>query len=1485
MLSIRNLINPLPRPSFISLGVAVLTVLPFLSISWLFLWAVRDAVRSLPGKKARLSVSATTAACCCTVLLPVGILAFILMTDWYSNLAGATTLLVTISILAILCLIDVAAGTMAVNATFNSIRKERLAKETTVAVVQVLERMQTSINTDVARMIFDKIGELPISGMRSGLNASGEQKLITTLLEEDGEMILTTLDFVEGIETGRIILCTRCEIDRSRNVRAAKKNILCQACILDDKILARRKELEAKKLADEGDRRMQEELRHERLKKKKELQEQRKKEKESKIQAEKCMNDNQWKEAMSNYDIAIDCNPEEAKYFYQRGLCHLQLAAEERKRKKKMKHFSAALMDGERCHHLREHWKASFILRGGALVGLERFNDALDVYESGLVESPECIGLINGVSNTQRVARGVRADTSIHSSKNHQEIATLPDAPNLGSFLKSFWTGMTAGFIIQSAPLRNLVEKNIENLRLTPVDDIAVTRTNRNATTSMSSTISNRHKRMRRRRKSQIMTLKEQHQKEIGVAHRNSNVVFRIQIVDAVLRTDLHMQRGIKQPPRIFVRISLLMQDGTTRRKDTHPIREISPSWRDQYFLVRKWMAPPRGSLNVQLLENDGDGRIVELGNVQIFMYQVTRYCREKAYVHFDIEDKSKLQTNRKKTKVSEPYQIGLSFGHADQQAALHIIQATSNRNDVLLRRVFSEWTSVAFNDGERRKKIVDELFSYYSNILELERKDKKKARRVSQAAMRQLSFRSELKRIRDKGKADVASVTATTDAASIFRAGAPNKKIENTKVRELHKVRPIQRFNSEKIAVTTLCLSGFSRMCQDCMLDDLNPKMIFNKKARAAIKKRKKQHGRRIQQMGIVDRFVLDRNDFQECAIEIARKKYPKLPIQMALQDLVDMHVVRFAPPFVKRKEQRHNILRQYQHDESLMPLDLKTEYKDVRAAAINRYRRNHAATLISKWWRHRRLRKEAALVLTRWGKRAVAMLADLPIRRLNQELKALIAGSLDVDEDLLYRKRMRETANKESIHQELERPPTCFERLVMFGSKRNKTDHVFASDDGGKEDEDDAKKYDDDDLSSNNSFKITHALSSESKAVTLFEQAANRKAKSFRSKHRKWETISNKMLAVLKENAQAESIPTHDSDGKRKDVAVDWTLMDNRTTMFAVVLSTMWQYSSVALTNGPLSYVDQSTLNSSIAVAKTWRDEMFERNNTKWVPYAVDLVANIPKFQLPAYYGDTYIYFFFIAMSIALIYPVLAYHGVMRVRSNTFGLNKKGNPIATCSAGGLLELGLSVANDFLYFGVMTTLMSAFACQYNPINTMESTTSTTSMMTTINITNVSISNISISNSTWYTANQTNTSFYTAINNHTHTAPLFSLVVSKTTKCFDINAPNQLLLMFFGGISLLAFYPLATLLSPNFQFQNKGLDIKYEQWFLILENQADLLLAGSEVFLSDNISTDLVLVLQMFLCLGMGCVNHYLEPCLVIRLNVIKVRNFRFAVN
>ena len=65
---------------------------------------------------------------------------------------------------------------------------------------------------------------------------------------------------------------------------------------------------------------------------------------------------------------------------------------------------------------------------------------------------------------------------------------------------------------------------------------------------------------------------------------------------------------------------------------------------------------------------------------------------------------------------------------------------------------------------------------------------------------------------------------------------------------------------------------------------------------------------------------------------------------------------------------------------------------------------------------------------------------------------------------------------------------------------------------------------------------------------------------------------------------------------------------------------------------------------------------------------------------------------------MFIALVYPLFALQGVLRVQEAKFGLNDKGQPIGTCTKNGCIELFLYIANQFLYFGVMTTLMSAFS-------------------------------------------------------------------------------------------------------------------------------------------------------------------------------------------
>lgn len=157
-----------------------------------------------------------------------------------------------------------------------------------------------------------------------------------------------------------------------------------------------------------------------------------------------------------------------------------------------------------------------------------------------------------------------------------------------------------------------------------------------------------------------------------------------------------------------------------------------------------------------------------------------------------------------------------------------------------------------------------------------------------------------------------------------------------------------------------------------------------------------------------------------------------------------------------------------------------------------------------------------------------------------------------------------------------------------------------------------------------------------------------------------------------------------------------------------------------------------------------------------------------------------------------------------------------------------------LTITNDYFFFGVVITLLSVFSCKHQLIPS--ATTNGTS---------------------------------------SELEYKFHLIVSESTTCFSLDEPTQLILMVIAGICLICFYPLATLLAPNFQFSNRQLDIKYSQSFLILEHQVDLLLAGLEVFVSD-INAETVLCLQIVICIGMAIVSHKTKPCLVYRFNIIK---------
>ena len=216
------------------------------------------------------------------------------------------------------------------------------------------------------------------------------------------------------------------------------------------------------------------------------------------------------------------------------------------------------------------------------------------------------------------------------------------------------------------------------------------------------------------------------------------------------------------------------------------------------------------------------------------------------------------------------------------------------------------------------------------------------------------------------------------------------------------------------------------------------------------------------------------------------------------------------------------------------------------------------------------------------------------------------------------------------------------------------------------------------------------------------------------------------------------------------------------------------------------------------------------------------LDLLIYIPQFKLPDEFGNSFHIFFWFSIIIAVAFPFYALKGLKALQKGRLGLDDNGRQISSCcSKDGLYNFGLNAVNDYLYFGMMFTLISAYACSYDEASHQ-----------------------------------------------------FVLMADEEMKCFTFSEPLQIIYMLVSSIGLVGFYPLATLLAPNFQFNNKALDIKYEQSFLIMEHQAELLMAGFSIFYQEEWTK--VLVPQLIICLILATSNHYLQPCLVQRLNIFR---------
>ncbi len=111
---------------------------------------------------------------------------------------------------------------------------------------------------------------------------------------------------------------------------------------------------------------------------------------------------------------------------------------------------------------------------------------------------------------------------------------------------------------------------------------------------------------------------------------------------------------------------------------------------------------------------------------------------------------------------------------------------------------------------------------------------------------------------------------------------------------------------------------------------------------------------------------------------------------------------------------------------------------------------------------------------------------------------------------------------------------------------------------------------------------------------------------------------------------------------------------------------------------------------------------------------------------------------------------------------------------------------------------------------------------------------------------------------------------------------------HHLKLMGIATLAILLYYPIATFMYPNFQFQDKGLDLKYDPSFLVLNIQAKLLITGFLSFFKPETADDIsgVIIRQVgvaVILFLLALITIFLRPCLIKRVNVWDVAFYLLA--
>lgn len=200
----------------------------------------------------------------------------------------------------------------------------------------------------------------------------------------------------------------------------------------------------------------------------------------------------------------------------------------------------------------------------------------------------------------------------------------------------------------------------------------------------------------------------------------------------------------------------------------------------------------------------------------------------------------------------------------------------------------------------------------------------------------------------------------------------------------------------------------------------------------------------------------------------------------------------------------------------------------------------------------------------------------------------------------------------------------------------------------------------------------------------------------------------------------------------------------------------------------------------------------------------------------------NDYWVETFWVCFSASMIFLVLVFPAVKFIKQGRLGLNSDFTVASFGSPQFFLSKLLGLFGKTMYLTILSAMLSSFSCVYEE-------------------------------NKWH------------------------LMRDSSIECFS---SDHAVYFSLAILSILLYYPFATLLFPNITFQDKALDIKFDTSYLVIESQGKVIIAAFGAFFAKERFVWLQLIISICVSGTLFIFNLKMKPCLIPSYNLWKTGGF-----